>query len=380
MRTPEAELVLRSLRPQPPAAELRSLAAGPLDDDAVVALALEHGVGTLVANALEGADASLPRALPEDRRAGERRGLALTAETARLIRALEAGGVPALPLKGVALSVTAYGSAGVRRSGDIDLLVRPGDLTHAGDVLAAAGYAPLMTLDDYERRWYAKTMRQLPPLARPGGLKVEVHATVDPPRLALDLDTDAVFARARPVTLETGKVHAPSPEDALTIVASHALRSGWNRLEWAACVAWLAQRPDMDWGLAARIVTEAGGARMLALALAVARDVVGAAVPAGAARLVHADARARRLALRLGEEPFWAMPSFDEHHADLRIRRLHLEARERRRDRARYLRVALLTPTLAEAQRLRVPRALSWLRVPVRWARLTWRGARAVAR
>jgi hypothetical protein len=380
----EDELVLRALGPVPSADTLGALAARGPDWDRVAALALEHCVGTLVTGALRRARVEPGHAarerLANDERAGARWGLALAAETGNVVRVLAGAEVEALPLKGVALGVTAYGDPSVRRSGDVDVLVRPADLERAGAALAAAGYADLMRLDAYERRWFTRSVHQLPPVARPGGPKVEVHTAVHPPLLALELDVDDLLARARPVALPAGPVAAMTPEDSLLVVVSHALRGGWNRLEWVACVAWLAAREDLDWALTERLARRAGAARMLALGLVLARDSLAFELPPPAARLAERDRAAGRLAARLRAEPFWAMPSLDEDHADLRIRKLHLRSRERIRDRARYVRVALLSPTLAEAGRLRLPAPLRWLHVPARWARVARRGARAAAR
>ena len=382
--TVEDELLLAALGPAPSSDRLRALAAREPDWDRLAERALEHGVGTLVTRALRAASiepaGAAHRRVAADERAGERRGLALAAETANVLRVLAAGGVEALPLKGVALGVAAYGDPSVRRSGDVDVLVRPADGERAAQALAARGYADLMPLDGYERRWFTRSVRQLPPVARPGGPKVEVHAAVHHPLLALDLDVAGLFARARPTDLPTGPVAAMSPEDSLLVVVSHALRGGWNRLEWIACTAWLAARADLDWALTERLAREAGATRMLALGLVLARDALGVTLPAPAAHAAGADRAAGREAARLLAEPCWAMPSPDEGRADLRIRALHLRSRERLRDRARYVRVALFSPTLAEARRLRLPAPLRWLHVPARWARVARRGARAAVR
>jgi hypothetical protein len=56
--------------------------------------------------------------------------------------ALEAAGVPAVPLKGPLLARALHGDAAMRASRDIDLLVEGGDLERGGDVLAALGWRP----------------------------------------------------------------------------------------------------------------------------------------------------------------------------------------------------------------------------------------------
>lgn len=60
---------------------------------------------------------------------------------ADLIERLAAGGIASLVLKGSALAYTLYADPAIRRRGDTDLLVRPGDQAAARLVLAQAGFA-----------------------------------------------------------------------------------------------------------------------------------------------------------------------------------------------------------------------------------------------
>lgn len=52
------------------------------------------------------------------------------------------GGIPIIPLKGVALTRRVYKDAPLRRMGDIDLLIKPADLERARALLAGAGFSP----------------------------------------------------------------------------------------------------------------------------------------------------------------------------------------------------------------------------------------------
>ena len=60
---------------------------------------------------------------------------------ARVRRALDAAGIRSLALKGPFLAEAIYGDPGRRASGDIDLLVAPGELQAAVTVARASGYA-----------------------------------------------------------------------------------------------------------------------------------------------------------------------------------------------------------------------------------------------
>ena len=68
--------------------------------------------------------------------------LARTQQLAAILRALDNDGVRALPFKGPALSLAAYGDLGVRDSVDLDVVVRPRDIDRARRTLVRMGYAP----------------------------------------------------------------------------------------------------------------------------------------------------------------------------------------------------------------------------------------------
>jgi hypothetical protein len=80
--------------------------------------------------------------------ADRRRSTAADLVAARILGELSRRDVRAMPLKGPALARHLYGDVGLRTSRDLDVLVAPGDLTPAGEALAAMGYQ-----DDGRTHW-----------------------------------------------------------------------------------------------------------------------------------------------------------------------------------------------------------------------------------
>ncbi|MFM8394171.1 MAG: nucleotidyltransferase family protein, partial [Acidobacteriota bacterium] len=105
------------------------------------------------------------------------RELGAVSEARRLILLLQAHGIQALPLKGIALMIGGfYPQPGLRPSLDIDLLVPPEEASNADLVLAQHGYTPL------PGRRAARQRQRLPneqnhlwPRRSPGGQVVEIH-------------------------------------------------------------------------------------------------------------------------------------------------------------------------------------------------------------
>ena len=66
----------------------------------------------------------------------------LAVELGEITAALEAGGIPALAVKGLELAERYYGDLGLRVLYDLDLLIRPADRARSLELLAALGYVP----------------------------------------------------------------------------------------------------------------------------------------------------------------------------------------------------------------------------------------------
>lgn len=374
-------LLCRCAAPSPDESGIRGAAAEVHDWDAFVDLAGAHGMVALAHAALVGAGVGLPPGAAErlgvQRLALARRGVAAAAETVRLVRILDAAGARALPLKGPALAVLAYGDTGARDYGDLDLLVAAPDLPRARKALHLDGYAPVATWTPREERWHMRSKGQLVRLARPGSaLPVEVHGSVHAPAFSLRLEHD-LWSRAAALRLEGFSVPAMSPEDTLLVACTHAGRSQWRRLEWVAAVAALADRPDLDWPLVRRLARRSGAARMVDVGVELARDVTGDPLSRATPPVVP-DPAVPLLARSIARELLAGDPVRPERETfdpAMRRVRLHLRLRERRRDRALYLARFLVAPTLVEAQLVKLPRSLEPLYPFVRSGRLAFLAA-----
>jgi SAM-dependent methyltransferase len=365
---PEEELLLLCARLRP-AAEARrrmgELLAGPRDWARLVALALHHKVTPLLYRAL-----ARRREVPGEVRAALRRhqaeharhGVALVGELLELVSGLERAGVPAIPFKGPALAELAYGSIAARLAGDLDLLVRPGDVARVAAELEARGYVEQTRyrtgrpLDPAEDAWYRHVQAEYVYLRPRDGMVVEPHWTLAPRPLAVDFDLEAIWRRARRFPLAGREVLGMALEDLLLALAVHGSKHEWTELRWICDLAELAARhPAIDWPEALARAEAQGCARMLRLGLALANRALGAPLPAAARAGVEADATALALAAevlgRLCDVGYDAPSVF-------RVSRFRLRMRERARDRVACLARTLSTPQIAHVRLLRLPPAL----------------------
>lgn len=264
------------------------VALGQVSDwDALVDSALRHGLVAQLHAALESAPELTQAVVPGETRAGLSslagaiavRSLRMTRQLLLLLERLHAAGIPALAVKGPALSRLAYGEPTLRRFVDLDILVRPSDVPAARAVVEAAGLVadgsmagiPWATVQAVEQE-----MVLIHPTTR---LMVELHWRIGP-RFAPDsLLADGLFARAGAVELLGRASPTLSRADSVLALTVHASTHEWNRLEDVATLCSLLRTfRDSDWR-ALRVLASAHDCRRrLAVGLCLARDLGGLSI------------------------------------------------------------------------------------------------------
>ncbi|MFN0110703.1 MAG: nucleotidyltransferase family protein [Blastocatellia bacterium] len=154
------------------------------------------------------------------------RHLAYVSETARLIAALKAESIVAIPLKGAALMLGGYyPQAGLRAALDIDLVVEPDKQQQADQIVAALGYEDLPGRRSVPtRQRLANEINHLWPRRGPSGLILELHRRAFQfARQERDLSFAQVHSSAVPVTIGDADLLLPSPTDLAFHLVHHTL-------------------------------------------------------------------------------------------------------------------------------------------------------------
>lgn len=372
---PEFELLLAlaraGLRPEDERRARELLAAG-LDWERLLGLARRHGLLPLVApHLLERFADSVPEPhlarLREDFRRNAAHNLLLTAELYAALDALAAEGVRALAYKGPALAVQAYGDLRLRSFVDLDVLVRPDDARRAGRALARLGFRPHLDLTPAQEAMLPRSECDRVYLKEGRDIMLELHWAVAPPYFSLALGTEDVLEDAARVPVGGREVEAPSAELSVLLLCVNGAKDLWTALEPCCALAEIIRRHEgLDWQRVTRLARKSGALRMLSVGLLLARDLLGATLPAEVARLAESSAAARRLAGEAAERLAREDPREPGLAEETRFR---LASRERLRDRARYCVLRLLTPTYRDCSP-ELPRALSFVYYAVRPVRL----------
>jgi hypothetical protein len=350
-----------------------ALARG-VDWNAFLALAERNRLLPLVHRALEGVD-DVPETVRSRLRAAfaanARHALALAGELRGLMDAMDGLQVRALAYKGPALAVRAYGHLALRTYSDLDLLVAPADCVYAAGMLYGRGYRCPYRFSVAQDAAFVRVDGDYPFHHPETGELVELHVRVSSTRFCVDLPTERLMARARPVPIGGGDVLAPADDDLFLALCVHGAKHRWARLEWLACAAALRVRGALDPGALLDRSVEIGAGRTVLLALLLMRDAFDLPLPADAGQSVSIDPGLRALADEA--RALWFAENADEGETTPANLRFNARLRDGAADRARYAARWLFAPSPEDWAWVRLPDALAPLYRVLRPLRLAVR-------
>jgi len=252
--------------------------------DRILALAKDEGVVSALHHALaRGGDtgSALPLALVDAARGAAARNMLCVAEARRIQLALDAAGIPAIWLKGIALGQWLYPGPHLRDVADIDLLLPDHASTQrAAKVLAPLGYTlpnPHIAGDLVVHELLAWSER-----AR---LELDLHWDLSNPALFAGLLPWAELAAAsQPLPGLGGQARGLGKVHALLHACLHRavnmLTGRQDRLRWLLDIHWLVLAMDnAEWMALVRAASEAGLADATAAGLKAAQQAFGTPLP-----------------------------------------------------------------------------------------------------
>jgi hypothetical protein len=374
---PEIELLLCCARSRPTpetAARADALLRASLDWDYFLSLALRHGVMPLVYRRLTDSfrttvPAERLREFKERYRTNAAHSLFLAGELIRILDSLGRAGVEAIPYKGPALAVEVYGDIALRQFLDLDIIVRPRDVSKATDVLKQAGFEPHFALKDareeeaFIRLSYVQLFRRAA-----DGVAVELHWGVAPRFFNFAFPIERLWDDDSRLRLAGGEVRAIAPESLLLLLCVHGNKDLWARLEWVCGIdALLSRETKLDWQAITAEAERLGAIRILLLGLFLSNRLLGTSLPGEIARCTEATPAVASLAalvrrMMFDEEP--RVPTLREQVL------FHTRSKDGLRDRLIYCSRLALTTTPVDWSAVGVPPSFSFVHLLVRPFRL----------
>jgi len=326
------------------------LEAGEPDWILFLTLALNHNVAGIVAVALASLpEGRVPKAVlatlaMHRRHTGERNRAALD-EQRRVLDALDAAGIPGVPLKGAWLCLRAYRDLSVRPSRDLDFLVPAACVAPALPVLERCGYDVATGLSARQLQATIRDDCEFMFTRPDRRFVIEPHWAYVPRNLALGIDMGGIWQRLRPMTVDGQTYRTLSPEDELILLCLHGGKEEWARLKWLAdLAAFVTASPGLDWSTVAERAHREGVRRPVGLAVVLLHQVF--ALRTGLLEQSMRDPAIPRLAAMLLRriEVAAAARNVGTAAAVHEVSRIRLMLLDRRLDRMRYVVRTLTTP------------------------------------
>jgi hypothetical protein len=370
---PEAELLVLCSRIAPNAEGIKALAQQKLDWTRLLKLATRHNLRPLLYWNLRSAAEAVPSDVLSALRTAfsevAKHNLLLAGELIRITNGLKEAGVSSLSVKGPILAESLYGNLSLRASGDLDLLVPPGEATKAVAVLKGRGFVSCFGLETISEVELLKQQGEMPFIHHDSSIKVDLHTALIASYLASSAVMERLWERSREVPFKGEALRTLSAEDQLLYLCIHGTKHGWSQLKWIVDVSrHLSHFPEMDGELIFDEAARMDAIPMVHLGVHLAHQLYQTPLPTLFSDTIRKDASVPRLAAKVLANLFTetdaapltdAVPSWET-----------LGARPSLKRRWRFLRFMLL-PTALEWSEWRLPKSLYFLYPGLRLFRLS---------
>ena len=199
---------------------------------------------------------------------------AMAGQLARVLQRLESEGIRAVPFKGPVMVEEAWGSAGMRTSSDLDILVRPGEFRRAIAAVERCGFvrtiADALLAEPYGLTSCELTLSQGVSCA----ILVDLQTAFLPDWVEAGVESGQVWASLRRRPFRGAEIWVLPGDWNLLFLALHAYKHSLSALRWLADLRALAQADPGAWTRARRRAEALGVGRQVALVDEVARALL----------------------------------------------------------------------------------------------------------
>lgn len=301
----EFDLLLALAQSVPNEERIDTLVNAGIDWNAVLELATAHGVRPLVYKSLR---ETCWRRVPDDaKQAWDQvnqlltgRNLFLTGELLRVTGECCKAGLSIAAMKGAVIAQMAYGDFTLREFSDLDLLVHESDFSRVVDLITQLGYEPLWKLESHGVLRFLRHMGEYKLTSHSLGVDIDLHWKFAHDSVALSPALSDFPSGFQPIPLAGSAVPTFAPRDLPLYLASQGGGDQWGDLRRICDLAeFLRHFPQVDWVPHFQTARRLGGLRSMLTGLALARDLLGATLPALASEHIQSDATVGRIAAKV---------------------------------------------------------------------------------
>lgn len=347
---PEMQLLFDCSRPYPApdsVERIDELLSGELDWDSVCTLAIGHRMLPLVLTVLDQFHGRVPAEAVARMRQFEHRNamrmLRITGDALTLMQAAEAHGILVLPYKGPFLSWQLYGVPAMRQARDLDLVVRRSDVAPMQRLLLEQDYSEQTPLLNGRREFMLRS-RYSAGFTSPTGTSLELHWAFTNGDYAYPQTLSQLAPGLESMRIAGQQVPSVPLTELILLLCVHGTKHSWQRLELLCSMAESARRlTSPEWHELLEKAAARGVRRMVSIGMLLAHELIGLELP----RFVHEGGRGDAQAQRLISEVAARLRAgqLERSYTGLEDDVFHYRARERRRDRLRFLTYRVTTPS-----------------------------------
>lgn len=225
-----------------------------------------------------GIPATVMRDLERGYRGNGERNLKLTSLLFKLLGCFNEANIPVLVIKGLALAGPLYEDNVLRRSGDLDLLVKKKHVPRAMELICAQEGCETPPMSPFPLSVLMRTDSELKLYFN--GELVELQWRLGAMESTYSVKEDELFEEAANVSLADRGLPTLSPLELLPYLCFHGTKHMWYRFFWLIDVAALLQKQaTWDWDAVFERAQERGHLRSLLLGLALANHLLACPLP-----------------------------------------------------------------------------------------------------
>lgn len=292
--TPEQELLLWSIRvDHTKDQQIEEILKDGVDWNYVRKTAIQHGIIPLLYKRLKEdmGDLLPPNELEEFRTlfmANAAKNLRLTQQLIRVLDLLADAGVEAMPFKGPALAVQAYGDLSMRSFCDLDILIHEKDFEKTYELLTNNGFIPFITIDSKIKKIFVILGKDFSFSGH--DIHLEVHWRLTERFFMVPINLEQFWEQRMSLMLTGKKIQTFGPEDVLIMLCIHGSLHFWQELKWVSDLTFLiSNHPDFNWNMIIQYTEKNGLRRILAIGLFLAHEYGGIIYPSEISNIISSD-------------------------------------------------------------------------------------------
>lgn len=358
--------------------EIQDLVHQPLDWEFFLRQVHQHWLGSLVYRNLslsrEGIPSDVILRLERRFQLNRQRNLLMQEKLIELNACFRQAHIPILIFKGALLSQMLYGDLNLRRSLDLDILVKENDVYSANRLLKKLEYSSEFDLPMEQYNLYIKHQTEQIFTRKQGDFSIDLHWSLVPNQLSFSPDPDLPWQQSVKTRLADQELLTFSPEFLLIYLCIHGCKHGWWRLSWICDVNELLRSyPDLNWDWILNYARFYKIEKMLQLGLYLVQTLFE---EPNSNRTIIIDFESSTI--ETGKQVIdhlWHLnPSPSPQHGD----RVYLSVMPSVKDRLWFQINNVITPTHKEWAWIRLPVTLFFLYYPLRILRLSWKQIRRI--